>query len=159
MSDYSRRWHGIMIVQCDLCLRRFDTRICRFEYPPVWKLSSNFLPLSVPHPKKSRKFHTALLLPTWTWWCDSVAGEPFSDSYKGGTGWFDCTIDWEEEAVSLSIETHDLQEILAGTDRYPQRLGNIDPGCERSCSLGRGVGRVPQPYEASSKANNHSFLF
>jgi light-regulated signal transduction histidine kinase (bacteriophytochrome) len=31
------------------------------------------------------------------------------------------------ETVLRSIETHDLQEILAGIDRYLQRLGDIDP--------------------------------
>jgi hypothetical protein len=56
----------------------------------------------------------------------------------------------QEEAGSLSIETHDLQQILAGTDRYPQRLGNIDPGSEQSCSIGSGVSTVSQLYEASS---------
>jgi hypothetical protein len=30
------------------------------------------------------------------------------------------------------IETHDLQEILAGIDRYLQRLGDSGPDWERS---------------------------
>jgi CHASE3 domain sensor protein len=32
----------------------------------------------------------------------------------------------QEEAVLQSIETYNLQEILAGIDKYLQRLGDID---------------------------------
>jgi hypothetical protein len=40
----------------------------------------------------------------------------------------------------------DLQKILAAIDRYLERLGNIDPDWERSCSVRRGVSAVLQPY-------------
>jgi hypothetical protein len=47
---------------------------------------------------------------------------------------------------SWSIETHDLQEILAGIDRYPRRLGGIDRGWEQSCSIRRGISEVLLTY-------------
>jgi hypothetical protein len=46
----------------------------------------------------------------------------------------------------LSIETHDLQEILAGIDRYLQMLGDIDSDWEQSCCIRRGVSAVLQSY-------------
>jgi hypothetical protein len=36
-----------------------------------------------------------------------------------------------------SVETLDLQGILVVIDRYLQRLGNIDPDWDRSCSITR----------------------
>lgn len=52
----------------------------------------------------------------------------------------------QEESVLRSLETHDLQEILAGVDSYLQSLGDGGPGWEeRSCSVRRGISAV-QPY-------------
>jgi hypothetical protein len=72
----------------------------------------------------------------------------------------------QEKPILWSIETHDLQEILVGTDRYLKRLGDIDHDCGTElfyqkmtqcsaavllpCSAGQ---------EASSKAKNPPFFF
>jgi hypothetical protein len=52
----------------------------------------------------------------------------------------------QEEPILQSIKTHDLQEILAGNDRYPQKLGDIHPDWEQSCSIRRGVNAELQLY-------------
>jgi hypothetical protein len=49
-----------------------------------------------------------------------------------------------EDPVLQSVETHDLQEILVGIDSYLQRLGDIDPDWEQSCSIRKGVKAVLQ---------------
>jgi hypothetical protein len=50
----------------------------------------------------------------------------------------------QEELILWSIETHELQKMLAGIDRYLQRLGNTDPDWEWSCSITRRVSAVLQ---------------
>jgi hypothetical protein len=52
----------------------------------------------------------------------------------------------QEEPILRSVETYDLKEILAGIDTYLQRLGNVDPDWERSCSIRRSVIALLQPY-------------
>jgi hypothetical protein len=44
------------------------------------------------------------------------------------------------------VAHRNLEEILAWFCRYLQRLGHIDPDWEWSCSFGRGVIAVLQPY-------------
>jgi hypothetical protein len=52
----------------------------------------------------------------------------------------------QEESILRSVETHDLQEILARIDSYLQGLGNSGPVWEQgSCSIRRGISTV-QPY-------------
>jgi hypothetical protein len=97
---------------------------------------------------------------------------PFSASYKCGTGRYGCTLtrkqqqQKQEEPILQSVETHDLQEILAGIDRYLRRLGDIHPVWELSCFIRRGIIAVLQALlpcsageEASSKADNPTSLF
>jgi hypothetical protein len=52
----------------------------------------------------------------------------------------------QQEPILLSIETNDLQEILAAINGYVQRLGDTDPDWVQSCSVRRGVNAVLQPY-------------
>jgi hypothetical protein len=43
----------------------------------------------------------------------------------------------QEVPILWSTETHDLQEILGGIDRYLHKFGDIDPDREQSCSIRR----------------------
>jgi hypothetical protein len=44
------------------------------------------------------------------------------------------------------MAAHDLEEILAGIDRYLHRLGGSGPNWKQRCSIGRGVHAVLPPY-------------
>jgi hypothetical protein len=70
----------------------------------------------------------------------------FSASYRRGTGRFSCTVDLETAAARTGRTYFTVCRILAGIDTYLQRLGDVDPDGERSCSIRRGVTAVLQPY-------------
>jgi hypothetical protein len=56
------------------------------------------------------------------------------------------------------VETHDLQEILTGIDRYLQRLGDIDPDRKKSYPTRRGVSLMLQPYYHVLQESRHQAM-